>query len=111
MRNHRLMLGGAAALLALMEFVDAFFIEETAFAIVYAVIMGALALSVVRTRKRWPAIGIGVLAALEFVSVLFVYPNAANPPAPWDTALFAVVTAATVAAALVVLFARRPVAA
>lgn len=97
--NRRRALIALTALLAVMETIDAFFIEHPAFAIGYAVVLGLLALWATRTRRPYPDVIIGLLAVLEFFSVLFVYPNSDDPPASWDTALFALVTFATTAAA------------
>lgn len=106
MDSRRRALIALTALLAVMEFVDAFFIEAFAFAVAFAVLLGLLALWATRTRRPYPDVTIGVLAAMEFLSVLFVYPNSDDPPAAWDTALFAIVTFATAAAAAVSAYSR-----
>lgn len=97
--NRRRILIALTLLLAVMEFIDAFFIEEMAYAIGFAVVLGLLALWALRTPRLYPDVIIGLLALMEFVSVLFVYPNSDDPPAAWDMALFAVVTFATAVAA------------
>lgn len=72
----------------------------------YAVLLGLLVLWALCTARPYPDLIIGLLAALEFLSVLFIYPNSDDPPAAWDTALFAVVTLATAAAAALSAYSR-----
>lgn len=86
-------------LLAGMELVDAFYIEETAFAIGFAIVLGLLSWWAAKSRAVSPVVLIGLLSVMELVSVLFIYPNSDDPPAAWNTVLFALVTAATAVAA------------
>lgn len=104
--SRRRVLIALTALLAVMEIIDAFFIEEPAFAVGFAVVLGLLALWALRTARPYPDVIIGLLAVMEFFSVLFVYPNSDDPPAAWDTALFAVVTFAAAAAAAMSAYSR-----
>lgn len=102
MRDRYLVLLALSLLLAVMEFVDAFFIDATAFAIGYSVVVAGLGVLAWQRRTRWPAIVLAVLAGLELAMVLLVYPGSEDPPQAWNTAAFAVVTLATAVAAVVV---------
>lgn len=99
MDRPRRALVGLALLLACMELVDAFFIEETVFAIGFAVVLVLLSWWAAKSRAASPVVLIGLLSLMELASVLFIYPNSDAPPAAWNTALFALVTTTTAVAA------------
>lgn len=107
MAGSRRILVVVAGVLAVMELVDAFFIEEPVYAIVFGLVVAALAYKVATSEARWPVIVLALVAAVEFLSVLFIYPNADDPPATWNLALFAIATFATIAAAIAVLLTHR----
>lgn len=89
---------------AIMELIDAFFIEDPAAGIVYAVVVAALAWWTSRAASRWPVVLLGLLALVELLAVLFVFPNSEpNPPSWAHLTPFAVVSALVVGLSVLVL--------
>lgn len=104
----RLWLFGAAIALAIAEFVDAFFVDVPVMAIIFGLLVAASAFWLRARGTKPPVVILMVLGAMELISVLFVYPNSDDPPAMWDTALFAALTLAVVVfAAMTLLQARQ----
>lgn len=96
-----------SAVFAIAQFIDAFFIETPIVGIAFAVIVGLLALLVWRSASWIPVALLLVLAVLELLMVLFVYPNAPSAPPLWRLVLFAVLSIGTAALAVLTLAARR----
>ena len=97
----RRILFALAVLLAVTEFVDAFFINVPFVGIAYSISVAAAAVWLLQSSSRWPAILLGLLGALELFAVIAIYPHSPHPPATWRLALFALVTAAVVVGAAV----------
>lgn len=103
----RVALVAVSGVFAVAQLIDAFFIDAPIVGIVFAVIVVGLALWTWRTTRWVPVALLLVTGALELLMVLFVYPNAPSAPPLWRLALFALLSAATVALAALTLFTRR----
>lgn len=97
----------AAGVLGIAEVIDAFFIEVPAVGIVFGLATAALGWWTWKSRSWIPVVLVLVLSALELLSVIFVYPNSADPPPAWRLAIFAVLSAIVVILAIVSLLRSR----
>lgn len=113
-RRWRSLLVLTAVVLAVSEIAAAFTISEPAAAVVYGLVVLALAWWTARGHRRIPVVLLVVLATVELLAVVAVYGGGeafANPGADVGATLkygyFALITAVTVAAGVTALAAER----
>jgi hypothetical protein len=100
MSNWRTVLVSLGALLAATQAIHAPFDEVVAPGLTYAIVVAAAAFWVWRSQGITAPVVLGLLAAIELLMVIFVYPNADQPPAEWVLWLFGLLTLAVTAAAI-----------
>lgn len=103
----RLALLIVAVVLAVLSLADALLVDHPVAAVVYSLLVASGAVWLYRSSGRGPVLYLGVLLLLEFLAVVFIYPD---PGEGLDarTVLFAAVTATGVIAAVLCLLAKRP---
>lgn len=113
-RRWRSLLVVAAVVLGVSEIVTAFSISQPVAAVVYGLVVLALAWWTARSSRRILVVLLTVLAALELLAVLTVYGGGealADPSADYGAAVkygyFALITAVTVGTGLMALTAER----
>jgi peptidoglycan/LPS O-acetylase OafA/YrhL len=83
----------SALAFALGEFIDAFSIADPTTGIVFALLVAACAWWFRVRASRVPSIILLILSGFELAAVIFIYPHAPTPPAPWRSAIFIILSA------------------
>ncbi len=103
----RAWLFGAAIALVIDEFIDAFHPHNDLISgIILALLVAACALWLRFRKSPIPAIILLVLTGLELAALVFLYPHSPNPPTPFRSAIFILLTLAVVILSPLTIFRR-----
>lgn len=86
--SSRKALVASAGLLALLEVIDAFFLEVPAAAIVFAILLIAGVIWLLKSNGRGPVIYTGLLCLIDLLLVLFIFGGAEELSSPSSLGMF-----------------------